>query len=226
MVGTAGGTSGRRKASREVRRVQLIEATIETLARRGYAATTLTDVAATAGVSHGLVNFHFRTKEALLTETLFYLAAEYRENWSRALAAAAPAPAARLAALLEADFNEAICTPARLVAWCAFWGEAQSRPFYQDKCGANDLEYIRMLEAIVAALVGEGGYGLDPVRTARVLRVTVEGVWLDLLSMTAPYTRAEALRTVHHAAAAFFPRHFGPEGLLSAEIRSGQGVPG
>ena len=52
-----------RKLSREARRSQLIEATIETLAARGYARTTLTEVAKQAGLSHGLVNFHFETKE-------------------------------------------------------------------------------------------------------------------------------------------------------------------
>ena len=69
-----------RKMSRESRRAQLIESTIETLALRGYARTTLTEVARTAGLSHGLVNFHFETKEKLLSETLGYLAEEYRLN--------------------------------------------------------------------------------------------------------------------------------------------------
>ena len=51
-----------RKASREVRRQQLIDATIATLARVGFARTTLTEVAATARLSHGLIIFHFETK--------------------------------------------------------------------------------------------------------------------------------------------------------------------
>ena len=66
-----------RKEPRAVRRSQLIEATIETLALRGYARTTLTEVARVAGLSHGLVNFHFDNKEKLLAETLAYLAEEY-----------------------------------------------------------------------------------------------------------------------------------------------------
>ena len=57
-----------RKQPRDTRRQQLIEATIETLAARGYARTTMTEVARTAGISHGLVNFHFETKEKLLAE--------------------------------------------------------------------------------------------------------------------------------------------------------------
>ena len=72
--------------SREARRIQLMESTIETLAARGFSRTTLTEVAKAAGLSHGLVLFHFETKEKLLSETLAYLADEYHQNWQDALA--------------------------------------------------------------------------------------------------------------------------------------------
>ena len=213
-----------RKLSREARKSQLIGATIETLAARGYARTTLTEVARTAGLSHGLVNFHFETKEKLLSETLQVLAEEYQLNWQAALQGAGPLPAAQLDALLRADFSPQICTPAKLSAWCSFWGEAQSRPLYQDRCGSNDAHYNRTMEEICAGLIKEGGYPHDPVRTARVLRVATEGVWLDLMTMSAPYARAEALATVFVCAAAFFPRHFGPQGLLPQDRRGNSSV--
>ena len=203
-----------RKMSRATRRVQLIESTIETMALRGYARTTLTEVARTAGLSHGLVNFHFETKEKLLTETLVYLAEEYRENWNAYLALAGPKPAQLLDALLRADFNPAICTQARLSAWCSFWGEGQSRPLYQERCGSNDAFYNTQLEAICARLIAEGNYPGQAARIARVLRVTSEGVWLDMMTLTTPYAVAEGQATVYASAAAFFPRHFGPDGLL------------
>jgi TetR/AcrR family transcriptional repressor of bet genes len=204
-----------RKQPRSARRVQLIEATIETLAQMGYARLTLTHVARQAGLSHGLVNFHFETKERLLLETMAYLSEEYSANWKAALAAAGPAADERLDALLRADFNPAICAPARLAAWCSFWGEAQSRPIYQEACGSNDEEYNRTLEAACAALLAEGGYAGDPTRIARVLRVTTEGVWLDLMTMSRPYSRDEALATLMTCAGAFFPRHFDAQGRRS-----------
>ena len=206
-------TSLPRKASRELRRQQLIEATIKTIAHRGFSQTTMTDVAATAGVSHGLVNFHFHTKEKLLTETLLFMAQEYQSNWAAALVAAAPDPASQLNALIVADFNDRICTPDKLAAWCAFWGEAQSRPIYLEQCGANDRNYIVMKEEVCRRLVAEGGYSIDPARAARVLRVTIEGVWLDLMATAEPYSKDEALKTVFFCAAAFFPGHFSVDGL-------------
>lgn len=194
--------------SRDTRRLQVIEATIETLAARGYSRTTLTEVARVAGISHGLVLFHFATKENLLAETLIHLAEEYRRNWTEALAAAGPGPADQLRAMIEADFDPRICTPSRLAAWCSFWGEAQSRPMYQASCGDKDDAYTSVLEDICARLSDEGGYGRDPVHTARLIRVAIEGVWLDMMTMTTPYAPEEALLTVRMAAALCFPDHF------------------
>lgn len=202
-----------RKASRVQRRQQLIDATVECLARRGYAQTTLTDVATLAGLSHGLVNFHFETKQKLLIETLLFLAAEYRENWTRALAAAAPSPEHQLEALIAADFNETVCTQSKLTAWCAFWGEAQSRPIYQETCGSNDLKYVSMLEGICDRIIRNGGYDLNAVRVARILYATVEGLWLDLFISNTPHSRDEARRTAFSCVAAFFPEHFDEGGL-------------
>ena len=91
-----------RKISRDQRRQQLIDATMRVLSRKGYAQTTLSDVALEAGVSHGLVNFHFESKEKLLTATLLFLSDEYRNNWVAALETAGDTPAHKLAALLSA----------------------------------------------------------------------------------------------------------------------------
>lgn len=201
-----------RKISRDQRRQQLINATMRVLARKGFSQTTLANVAAEAGVSHGLVNFHFESKEKLLTATLLFMADEYRQNWSRALQDAGDAPAEKLAALLQADFNDVICTPERLACWCAFWGEVQSRPIYQQECAANDDRYIQNLEQICKTIIDDGTYDLDPVTVARVLRFTSEGLWNDMLSMNLPYTRQEALRTLFSTAAVFFPQHFTSEG--------------
>ncbi|WP_225029633.1 TetR/AcrR family transcriptional regulator [Xinfangfangia pollutisoli] len=205
-----------RKLPRDARRLQLIEATIETIARQGYSRTTLSEVARTAGLSHGLVNFHFETKDKLLVETLLYLAEEYRLNWTQAVEAAGPSAPEQLYAMLAADFRPELCTPGRLSAWCAFWGEAQGRPLYQEKCGSNDEEYNRRLEELCARMNAEHGYSGDPVRSARVLRVTTEGVWLDMMTLQAPYPPEEALATVMTCTAAFFPRHFTAQGLIAA----------
>lgn len=202
-----------RTLSRDERRTQLIEATLATIAECGYSRTTLTEVARRAGLSHGLVLFHFETKEKLLAETLDYLSEEYRQNWQGALAASGPSPEQRLAALIEADFNPEICRPSRLYSWCAFWGESQGRPLYQARCGANDERYNRILEGICTEMNSLYGYTVDPVRAARLIRITIEGTWLEMMTVADPYDEQEAKLTVWTCASSLYPRHFGAGGL-------------
>lgn len=205
-----------RTLSKEERRAQLFEATLATIAECGLSRTTLTEVARRAGLSHGLVLFHFETKEKLLAETLDYLSGEYRANWQSALDAAGPAPEQRLAALIDADFQPQVCQPSRVYTWCTFWGESQSRPLYLSQCGANDEIYIRTLEGICAGMNAVHGYGFDPVRAARIIRITIEGTWLEMITLLNPYDQEEAKKTVWTCAALIYPRHFGPDGPLSS----------
>lgn len=191
-----------RKLSREARREQLIEATIAVLATKGYARITMVDIAEQAGLSNGLVNFHFQSKDLLLSETLAYLSQEYMQNWRQALAAAGPEPMAQLEATIRADFDPELWTPQRLAAWCAFWGEAQSRPLYQEKCGSNNAEYLQKLESLCAALLAGAG---NSARVARAIRVVTEGLWWDMVTQTETYSIDEALETALACMRAFFP---------------------
>lgn len=209
---------GPRKASREFRRQQFIDATIATLARSGFSRTTLTEVASTAGLSHGLIIFHFETKERLLAETMLYLAREYRDNWVQALALAPKTPAAQLDALVRADFNAEICGPERLAAWSALWVEVQSRPIYQETCAGFDVEFRQAIEKLCREITVEGAYATVPEHTARAIRVALDGLWFDLMTMTTlgPYTRQESLQTIFNMLMAFFPDHFDQGGALEA----------
>jgi TetR/AcrR family transcriptional repressor of bet genes len=200
--------SAGRKASKDIRRQQLIEATIDVMARKGYAGTTMADVAKAAGLSSGIVNFHFDTKENLLVDTLRYLADEYRANWHSALDAAGSDPAEKLEALLWADFNAEICTPRKLAAWCAFWAEAQSRPTYLEHCASNDEEYSAIVLDLCTRIIAAGRYPHEPRHIARALDALLEGLWLDLMTMATPYSRDEAKLTIHACLHAFFPRHY------------------
>jgi TetR/AcrR family transcriptional repressor of bet genes len=211
-----------RTLSRDERRTQLIEATIATISECGLSRTTLTAVARRAGLSHGLVLFHFETKEKLLVETLDYLSDEYRNNWQTALKNCGPAPEQRLAALIDADFSEQVSNPGRVNAWASFWGESQSRPLYLSKCGENDAIYIRTLDGVCAEMNAVHGYTIDPARAARMIRILIEGIWLEMMTLLDPYEAQEAKRTVLTCAHLLYPRHFGTDGLL-ASARPAQG---
>jgi len=205
-----------RKAARTVRRQQLIDSTITVLGRKGYASLTVADVAREAGLSPGIVIFHFNSKDELLGAALAHLASEYRSHWEARMQAAGPAPAGRLRAVLRADFDTDVFTPQKLAAWIAFWGETQGRPVYDQICARLDAERFAATEALCRDLVAEGGYGLDPHLVARSLESLCDGLWLGLAADGAGYSgkvsSAQAQDAVDTTLAAFFPRHYAQRG--------------
>lgn len=199
----------RRTATKQERRQQLIEATIRSIARNGLSDTTMATVVAEAGLSQGIVNLHFQSKERLLLATLAYVVDEYRALWEAALDHAGPASADRLAALMAVDFNRSVCDRDKLAVWFAFWGESKARPTYRKLCAARDRDYDRIMVQLCTDLVAEGGYpGLDPVAAARGLGAMTEGLWLDMLVSPRSMSREKARLTCRTYLAHLFPRHF------------------
>lgn len=212
--GSGDGEKRGRKASKETRRQQLIEATIDSLAKRGYSDTTLADVADGAGLSRGIVNFHFESKENLLIATLQFMSEEYGDHWNSALEKAGPHVANRMWAIVHADFDRKICTKRKLAAWCAFWGEAKSRPTYQALCGARDVKYQETVISLCAELKAEGGYSYDPEPMALSVCAMLEGLWLRLM-MGDGTTREKALEAAIAFVVTAFPKHLTLQGPQS-----------
>ncbi len=197
-----------RKASKETRQLQLIEATIDSLARRGYSDTTMADVADGAGLSRGIVNFHFESKEKLLVATLQHMYDEYSAHWRNALARAGDSPARQLQALVAADFDRSVCNRRKLAAWCAFWGEAKSRPTYQALSGARDADYQNTILELCRRLKEEAGYPYEPQATALALSALLEGLWLRLMIGAQNVSRESALQSGNEFLMSVFPAHF------------------
>lgn len=187
----------------------MIRATIRCVAQHGLADTTIATVAQQAGLSQGIINLHFRSKEGLLTETLRYLADEYRSACREAAAAAEVSPAAGLQAMVELDFRRNICARDKLAVWFAFWGERKFRPTYRRICAERDKSYDDMVRVMCARLCEPGDYPeVEPALVADGLSALTDGLWLDLLVRPESMSRDLARRIALSYLADAFPRHF------------------
>jgi len=199
----------RRTAPPEQRRGQLILATIRSVADKGLADTTIATVAQEAGLSQGIVNLHFRSKEGLLTETLRYLADEYRSACLAAAERAGDSAVDGLLAMVELDFRGSICARDKLAVWFAFWGERRFRPTYRRICAERDRSYDDMVRAMCARLCEAGDYpDVDPALVADGLSALTDGLWLDLLVRPESMSRERARRITLSWLADAFPKHF------------------
>lgn len=88
----------------KARRQQLIECAIAITAEEGYTAASLASVAKRAGVSKGVVLYHFQNKEALVESVVEAIFGELREAIVPRIVAAETA-SGRLRALIQSQFS-------------------------------------------------------------------------------------------------------------------------
>jgi len=194
---------------REARQKQLIEATIAALSRNGYAKLTLNHVASLAGLSPGIVNFHFRSKEQLLAATLEYLVEEYEAFWTQSLATAGDSAVAKLEAMIEADFHPDINSLEKVTVWYAFWAEAQANPGYRERISRQEARYFEDIRALFQRLIEEGGYrGISADAVSYGITAMMDGFWFDQMIDPASFDREDAKRICRTFLSGLFPRHF------------------
>ncbi len=201
--------SAKRTASRARRRQQLIAATIKCIARKGMGSTSVGDVATEAGLSQGIVNLHFESKENLLNETLRHIADEYKERFNRALEQSGPSPAEKLLALMKLDLRPSIIDRRKIAVWFAFWGEVKSRPAYRKICDERDQYYDDVVESLCRKIIADGGYRNVSASSVRIALTSItNGMWLSYLISPKGFDREENLDAIMDLLRRYFPKHY------------------
>jgi TetR/AcrR family transcriptional repressor of bet genes len=183
----------RRTASKQQRQVQLIKATIRSIAKHGLSETTMATVAGEAGLSQGIINLHFKSKERLLEETLRFVVDEYRSAWHNAMDSSGESARQKLESLIRVDFDKRICQRNKLAVWFAFWGESRSRLTYRRICADHSQEYKQVLTGLCEEIIRAGGYKMTANHVAIGLMSMTVGLWLDLLLSPAEMSPGQAL---------------------------------
>lgn len=198
----------RRTAPKRVRKEQLIKATIRSIAKHGLSVTTMASVASEAGLSQGIINLHFQSKDRLLEETLRYVADEYRQVWLQALEDTDASASDKLKALVEVDFDKRICQRNKLAVWFAFWGESRSRPVYRQICADHNKDYRQVVSGLCQDIIDQGDYKVEAHVVVYGLSAINEGLWLDLL-LNSPKMTPELGFSISMAwLKGIFPKHF------------------
>lgn len=170
-----------RNEPEDIRRQQLIEATIDTLADAGFSATTLAEIGGRAKLSPGLIAHYFDDKDGLLEATLRTLAKRLSGAVSARLRSA-KGPRERVQAIIDTTLAPEEFEPRTCSVWLAFWGQVihserlrRVQRIYQGRMLSNLRHALRQLAP-------EG----EAERIALGLAAMIDGLWLRA-TLSAPH---------------------------------------
>jgi AcrR family transcriptional regulator len=105
------------------RRLEILEATWQLIAERGFHAVRVADIAAVCGTSTGTIHYYFPTKQDVLTEALRHCVAKALARQQEALHEVKGARA-RLLRLIELQLPKPGNVRAEWLIWLQYWAEA------------------------------------------------------------------------------------------------------
>ncbi len=185
----------------ELRRRQLIAATIVAIHEDGYQHATLARISRRAGLSPGIVAHYFTDKAGLMEATMRHLVEELRQDIVARLRAAAT-PEARLCALIDANFSNEQCAPGVATAWLAFWGQVRQSP--------RLARLQRIYQKRLTSNIGHAARRLLPEAEARTLTTglasLIDGLWLNSMVTVGSIAPDEARRIARDYIAAKLAR--------------------
>ena len=210
------------KEPRDVRRRrELIEATITSIARHGLSRITIAKVAKIAGLSTGIVNFYFHSKQALLLATLETVDREFELRQQEALERAGEDPVQLLEAMIEVDFDPDVCDPRRIAVWAAFWGEANGRADYLRVCGDRGAAMEQRIVKLFEKIASGGNYPhLDHAALGRAFYHLLSSLPETMLQDDVPFDFEAAKATLRGFLASVFPAEFSTFGPHASVVKA------
>lgn len=201
-------TAYRRKTAVQ-RRQELIQAGIACLGKGGLSAFTIDRICREAGVSRGLINHHFKTKEELLLQ-VYAVMTEHL-----IVSETVSAGAAQLVEIVHVSFDERSFSRSNLRAWLAIWAEvanhAELNALHRRRYRDYKLRIVTALQAVAAAQ----GLVLDAESVARQMIALIDGLWLEHCLHSTSFSLVDAQRDCYrflHANGIDLTAELGPDG--------------
>ncbi|MBV2184654.1 MAG: TetR family transcriptional regulator C-terminal domain-containing protein [Rhizobium sp.] len=178
----------------EERRRALIEATLACLAREGHAGLSIRKISQEAGISVGLINHHYASKDALVGHAYETLSLGLLANIRDKVEAAGIDPRARLSAYFRASLSAPVLERSTLRTWVVFWGLIDHSAIMTEVHDRTYAEYRRLLETLLAAVWEASGRPMPDLRLASIGLIAIhDGLWLEWCLNRQTFSSEEAI---------------------------------
>lgn len=174
------------------RRRELVEAGIACLGEGGMSGFTIDRICRHAGVSRGLINHYFRSKDDLLLQIYADMTGHLVGKGD------CGNPEDDLREIIDFNFDEASFNTENLRAWLSVWGEiANNQPLFELHRRRYHV-YKTRIETALREIATASGLEIDSGRIARQLIALIDGLWLEYCLHPEEFTLAMAREDCYH----------------------------
>jgi len=163
------------------RREEIVQATLKSIELYGLSGTTIKTISTLAGISVGLINHHFGSKQLLLESAVRHLLEQLKtglltnfRGHEEGLSAAASARQ-RLHSIVETNFASFQQSSSASRTWLCFWAEAAHSPELSRLQQVNSRRLRSNLLYSYRALLPSRQ---DAVNAAEMTAAMIDGFWL------------------------------------------------
>ncbi|MFO1088039.1 MAG: transcriptional regulator BetI [Hyphomicrobiales bacterium] len=161
------------------RRDSLVAATLRVVATEGIENTTIAKICEAAGVSRGLANHYFQSKEELLLIAFQKLLDDLGETTRRA-SQEQESPTRKLFAIIHAIFRSEFFNSTARAAYLCFWTASLSNQQFARINRANYARYHTSVARLFEKAAKQRNVKIHARKAAIGLIGMIDGLWLDL----------------------------------------------
>lgn len=156
-----------------IRRQQLIDATLNSVAELGLKATTINTISKRAGLSSGIISHYFGSKNGLIEATVRYLLTSLKSSLISKIDASV-SQQQRLMLIVEANFSVVQKQAHVTKTWLSFWAESMHDEQLHRLQAVNAKRlYSNLLYSFKALLPHE-----QALQAATLSAAMIDGLWL------------------------------------------------
>ena len=168
------------------RRSELITAGIACLGKGGMTAFTIDQICKQAGVSRGLINHHFKSKEELLVSIYAQMTDYLVRDRSKVSAKQ------QIAGFIDSSFDPDSFNKSNLRAWLAIWGQVAPQREWKSLHQNRYQQYRQQLVAALSAIAADAQLDIEVDSIARQLIALIDGLWLEYCLHSNGFSLADA----------------------------------
>jgi AcrR family transcriptional regulator len=168
------------------RRQELVKAGIICLGKGGISAFTIDQICKQAGVSRGLINHHFKTKEDLLICIYANMTDHLVQDFK------CDDPRQQLAEIIETSFDQQSFNRSNLRAWLSIWGEVATNEVLNSLHQSRYRKYKARIAQALKSIAKVDKTELEANSVARQLIALIDGLWLEYCLHSAGFSLAAA----------------------------------